>query len=284
MTFAHELGHLIDYLPDATLKRGNILGSIASLKGFMNKWIDGKNDGARPLDPKEIANLKKQAEKIAKEREKTTDKEIIEDLKITPETVLQIFRDADARAKIDPACYDAFAKLSDSLKKEVVKDAMKGLMSHHIKAIADKVNGKTVDPKLTDEAYKIFKQMFEKEVKERGLVNKQWIEQELKSLSMKWKPFDTTRTDADGVRYTKYRDGPRELMADFMMAWLLRPNWVKHNAPRTYEMWNYYIDAKPEVKAIWEQIQIDITAGPNVRYGNVVKSIGTMFRDVNKQV
>ena len=284
MTFAHELGHLIDYLPDATLKRGNILGSIASLKGFMNKWIDGKNDGARPLDPKEIANLKKQAEKIAKEREKTTDKEIIEDLKITPETVLQIFRDADARAKIDPAFYDAFAKLSDSLKKEVVKDAMKGLMSHHIKAIADKVNGKTVDPKLTDEAYKIFKQMFEKEVKERGLVNKQWIEQELKSLSMKWKPFDRTRTDADGVRYTKYRDGPRELMADFMMAWLLRPNWVKHNAPRTYEMWNYYIDAKPEVKAIWEQIQIDITAGPNVRYGNVVKSIGTMFRDVNKQV
>ena len=87
--------------------------------------------------------------------------------------------------------------------------------------------------------------MFEKEVKERGLVNKQWIEQELKSLSMKWKPFDRTRTDADGVRYTKYRDGPRELMADFMMAWLLRPNWVKHNAPRTYEMWNYYIDAKP---------------------------------------
>ena len=79
MTFAHELGHLIDYLPDATLKRGNILGSIASLKGFMNKWIDGKNDGARPLDPKEIANLKKQAEKIAKEREKTTDKQIIED-------------------------------------------------------------------------------------------------------------------------------------------------------------------------------------------------------------
>ena len=284
MTFAHELGHLIDYLPDATLKRGNILGSIASLKGFMNKWIDGKNDGARPLDPKEIANLKKQAEKIAKEREKTTDKEIIEDLKITPETVLQIFRDADARAKIDPAFYDAFAKLSDSLKKEVVKDAMKGLMSHHIKAIADKVNGKTVDPKLTDEAYKIFKQMFEKEVKERGLVNKEWIEQELKSLSMKWKPFDRTRTDAAGVRYTKYRDGPRELMADFMMAWLLRPNWVKHNAPRTYEMWNYYIDAKPEVKAIWEQIQIDITAGPNVRYGNVVKSIGTMFRDVNKQI
>ena len=41
MTFAHELGHLIDYLPDASLKRGNILGSIASMKELheqMDRW------------------------------------------------------------------------------------------------------------------------------------------------------------------------------------------------------------------------------------------------------
>lgn len=280
MTFAHELGHLIDYLPDASLKRGNILGSIASLKGYMNKWIAGKNDGAKPLDPKEIAALKKQAEKVAKEKEKITDKEIVEDLKIKPETVLEIFKDPNARKNIDPEFYNAFVKLSGSLKKEVVKDAMKGLMSHHLKAIADRINGKKVDPKLSDEANRIFKQMFEKEIKERGLVNKEWITQELKSLSMKWKPFNR----AASPKYTAYRDGPRELMADFMMAWLLRPNWVKHNAPRTYEMWNYYIDAKPEVNAIWQKIQMEINAGPDARYGSVVTSIGGMFRDVNKKI
>lgn len=32
---AHEVGHLVDWLPDKTLKRGNILGSIASLKKFL---------------------------------------------------------------------------------------------------------------------------------------------------------------------------------------------------------------------------------------------------------
>ena len=62
------------------------------------------------------------------------------------------------------------------------------------------------------------------------------ITKELKNLSAKWKPFNR----ATDVKYTAYRDGPRELMADFMMAWLLKPQWVKHNAPKTFEMWHYY--------------------------------------------
>ena len=49
MTLAHEIGHLIDYLPAETMSKGNILGSLAALKGYMNKWIDGKADGAQIL-------------------------------------------------------------------------------------------------------------------------------------------------------------------------------------------------------------------------------------------
>jgi len=280
MTMAHELGHLIDFLPNKTLKRGNILGSIATLKGYMNKWIAGKNDGAKPLDPKEIAKMKAEAEKIAKSREKETNKEIEQELKITPETVLEIFRDPNARAKIDPEFYEAFIKLDSALKKEVVKDALKGMMSHHIKALADKVNGRKVDPKLTEEANKIFKQMFEKEIKERGLVNVEMITKELKNLSAKWKPFNR----AADPKYTKYRDGPRELMADFMMAWLLKPQWVKHNAPKTFEMWHYYLDAKPEVMKIWHRIQDDLISGPDVRLGKPIKALKQMFRDVDAKM
>ena len=280
MTMAHELGHLIDYLPDATLKRGNILGSIATLKGYMNKWIAGKNDGAKPLDPKEIAKIKKEAEKIAKSREKETNKEIEQELKITPETVLEIFRDPNARAKIDPEFYEAFIKLDGALKKEVVKDALKGMMSHHIKALADKVNGRKVDPKLNAEANRIFKEMFEKEIKQRGLVNVEMITKELKNLSAKWKPFNR----ATDVKYTAYRDGPRELMADFMMAWLLKPQWVKHNAPKTFEMWHYYLDAKPEVMKIWHRIQDDLASGPNVRLGKPIRDLKQMFRDVDAKM
>lgn len=40
-TLAHEIGHVVDYLPEATLKRGNILGRIASLKKFVRPYLAG---------------------------------------------------------------------------------------------------------------------------------------------------------------------------------------------------------------------------------------------------
>ena len=280
MTFAHELGHLVDFLPreglKPTLKRGNILGSIATLKGYMNKWIDGKNEGAKPFSPKEIEAMKKAAMKEAKEKEKQTDAEIKE-LEITPETILQIFRDAAARDKINPAFYDAFVKLDGALKKLVVKDALKGMMSTHLKAIADKINGKPTDSRLTNEAYKIFKKRFERGLKERNLVNKEWITNELKTVSAKWKPFDRSARED----YTAYRDNPRELMADFMMAFMLRPQWLKNNAPRAWEMWMHYMEVKPEVRANWERIQIDLKSGSDARLGDAVSKVGNMFRETN---
>lgn len=61
---AHELGHLIDYLPDQTLNRGNILGRIASLRDFLRNALP--LDPANPtptLTPKERAQLRRDAEK-----------------------------------------------------------------------------------------------------------------------------------------------------------------------------------------------------------------------------
>ena len=46
LTFAHEMGHLVDWLPTQTLKRGNLLGRLATLESFRkgtftdaNGWI-----------------------------------------------------------------------------------------------------------------------------------------------------------------------------------------------------------------------------------------------------
>ena len=55
---AHELGHLIDYLPEealgeATLKRGNILGRIKKLNNYLKKYTDGPMGS---LDQEEIKN------------------------------------------------------------------------------------------------------------------------------------------------------------------------------------------------------------------------------------
>ena len=50
MTLAHELGHWIDYLPDESLKRGNILGRLATLSKFKSNLlpeIEGSNKEIR---------------------------------------------------------------------------------------------------------------------------------------------------------------------------------------------------------------------------------------------
>lgn len=39
-TLAHEVGHLVDWLPEGTLKRGDVLGHVASLKRYMQGMID----------------------------------------------------------------------------------------------------------------------------------------------------------------------------------------------------------------------------------------------------
>ena len=60
MTLAHEIGHWIDYLPDESLKRGNILGRLATLLGYLKQTI--------PLDPiaggRSLKQIKKEAANI----------------------------------------------------------------------------------------------------------------------------------------------------------------------------------------------------------------------------
>tara|TARA_R110002153_G_scaffold4167_3_gene20003 strand:- start:2251 stop:9147 length:6897 start_codon:yes stop_codon:yes gene_type:complete len=285
MTMAHEIGHMLDFIAkdSVTMKRGNILGSLASMKGFMNDWIDGKNDGAKPFSKIEIDALRKEAAEIARKDEPKIDAAINEavgtsGLKITAQTILDIFKTTDARNKVDPLFYEAFVRMDSALKKLVIKDAVKGMIHSDLRALADRINAKDnpTAPKPTDlsaeglaKAEKIFKERFEQSIKERGLVNKEWITQELKSLSMKWKPYNRV----EGSKYTKYRDNPRELMADFLMAWLLRPQWLSLNAPRAYEMWAYHMSKKPELLAQWSKIQNDMAISGDSRISMAIKSI-----------
>lgn len=51
---AHELGHLVDYLPDATLRRGNLLGHLHALRKFMRQRF-GTSAPAKELRAELIA-------------------------------------------------------------------------------------------------------------------------------------------------------------------------------------------------------------------------------------
>lgn len=64
---AHEIGHLTDYLPNQTMKRGNLLGRLFTLKRFMASTFDKESGKAVALD-----KLRKQAlNEVLAKKEKT---------------------------------------------------------------------------------------------------------------------------------------------------------------------------------------------------------------------
>lgn len=166
-TMAHEIGHLVDYLPDAMLKRGNILGHIASLKRYLKHMIS------------EIPV-------------KTTDG-------------------------------DEGAVASGGSAASKPERAGKGSL-----VVYPGGGGK-----------------------KKGFITKNEIMDELKSVSLEWKPFDP---DADPA-FTKYRFSPVELYADAVSILLNEPELLEENAPRFYAAFMNYLERKPKVQKVYNEIQ-----------------------------
>lgn len=64
-TLAHEIGHLVDYLPDSTLKRGNVLGRLSSLMNYLKTTLpklSGQDATQGIITPKERARISREVE------------------------------------------------------------------------------------------------------------------------------------------------------------------------------------------------------------------------------
>lgn len=144
---AHEIGHLVDWLPDKDIKRGNILGRIASLKKHAKAIIDALPQAQLPPGS---------------------------DFKLLPGT--------------------------GQITQKVVKD-------------------------------------------------------ELKKLSMAWKPFDPM----EDPEYTSYRYSAVELYADAISVLLNEPELLTQKAPNFYKAFFAYLEKKPEVEQIYYEIQYRLT-------------------------
>jgi hypothetical protein len=80
---------------------------------------------------------------------------------------------------------------------------------------------------------------------------------ELKSLTRAWKPFDP----AANPEFTKYRYSGVELYADAISVLINAPGLLKSMAPNFYEGFFNYLDNKPEVKQVYNEIQDIIREG-----------------------
>lgn len=259
----HEIGHLVDWLPDKYLSRGNILGRIATLKRYMK----GSLPHAVPvkLSDADRQRLRDLAKRLVKEEnpEEWVDREITRELPISPEDVLAIWNSAEASIREqNPDLYNYIAKLGATQKKFIIKEALKGSVPEDLKRFSKIIRtGKTVRElhRLTPEEFeaaarKRYEELIHQEIEKNRHFHRNEIVDELKSLSRMWKPFDP----AADPKYTSYRYSGKELYADAWSVFLANPGLLKEKAPRFYQAFTEYMYRKPGAYVAYRDLIGDI--------------------------
>ena len=258
-TLAHEIGHLVDYLPDFTMKRGNILGRIATLRGYQKSLLaEYKNSENVILTPEDRARLRKEARKRVKEEIEVTEEIVTGELPLDPKDILDIWNDTTASIK-NPELVDYIAKLSSQEKKEIVKQALKGEIPAWVKfkkQIKETITRKVIKNAPSD-VKKAYNDLVKEEIIKRRLFSAEVIRKELISLSAFWKPFDR---DID-AEYTAYRDSGEELYADALSVLFNDPALLKTKAPNFMTGFFNYLDEKPEIARVFTELQDMLNAG-----------------------
>ena len=98
--------------------------------------------------------------------------------------------------------------------------------------------------------------------RERGLIGLERVTEELLLLTEWWRgPINGSDS------YVKYRKSSPELYADALSVLLNSPGSLQQRAPTFFNAFLAYLDRKPEVKAIYDQIQAEIRGGEDVLMG-----------------
>ena len=251
---SHELGHITDYLPEGAKRTGNLLGRVASLKGYFKHWLSEFPGGiGQMLTDKEKRQLRKEAEELAK-KPVTEEREIVVSEKMpTTEEILDIWR--TNTASIDnPELLSYIQKLPDELKKDIVKAAFKSTIPKWVtftKKIKEKVTVGVIK-NAPEDIRRLYKDLLHKEILKRRLIELKTVRQELQALSAVWRPFDRMKSSDN---YVKYRDKPSELYADSISVLFSDPVRLRETAPTFYKAYFNYLSQKPEVSEQYYQIQ-----------------------------
>jgi hypothetical protein len=256
---AHEIGHATDFLDDATLRRGNILGRIASLRGYAEKLLPSKPGGAPVVSKQDTERLRAEAEHLTSTRaEEEIDEEIVRTLPVAPEDIINIWNSID-KSKFE-GLYKAIQRMSAAEKKRVIMAAVRGIVPEDLKQYALELREKTgrkVKRAITKRATKkkieeTLANLVEQEIRLRRLVREDVVRDELIRLTEWWSPYDK---EAASKRYTKYRESSRELYAESVSVLLNAPSELQQRAPTFYNAWLEYIEEKPEAFEAYAELQ-----------------------------
>ena len=262
---AHEIGHLIDYLPHRTLKRGNLVGRLLSLRENIEEFVQSVEGGPGALTPADIARL----EEIARSEqlqdfEQKVDLFITRELGITPKDVLNIWN-ATADVVVNKELEDYIKKLDTKGKKSIVGQALKGKISGQLKSFVQTIRTSTgvsftvkgKIPKSIQDLRARVAELIQEEIKKRMLLSERVVRKELLALTEWWRgPIDPLSSPA----YQKYRRSGKELYADALSVLLNAPGELKARAPEFFRGFMEFAGRKPEVIDTYLELQ-DILAG-----------------------
>lgn len=271
---AHEIGHMIDFIMDKTMRRGNILGRIASASEYMVTLLKESPEKIdNILTPNDRARFRRLAEKELKEEYNKGIREIIEDVikeipiyddaVLSADDITMIWRDNEAREK-NPALYQYIAGLSSAQKKGIMSKALKGLVEDEIvkkfskaKQVGTKTIKETIkrviypDPVTKENIRKKYKELLNEEIQKRRLFEAEVIRDELIKLTKWWNPFDET---IDPL-YTEYRYRSRELYAEALSVFLNKPQELAERAPHFNRAFQNYMPTKKSFKEVYDELQ-----------------------------
>jgi len=257
-TLAHEIGHLVDWLEgekNYSMNRGNLIGRLVALKKNMDSYFKGSPGGEPVLTSAEKAQLKKDARKIIANAIKEVTEE---DTGLTAQQIKDIFTGVMKRAEVDPEIYKFISGAGRKLKAEITKAAMRKSVYPHIRDIEAKGKGKPkIDPDREAKVKAEYENLLWNEIERRGLLVNVTMENELRTLTQIWKPFDPE----NNKNYTAYRFSSRELYADFFSAVMTNPHFAKITAPMTYRGFFAWLESKPRFFETYTRLQEEMSTG-----------------------
>jgi hypothetical protein len=260
-TLAHELGHLMDFLPDKTMARGNLLGRIGSLNKYMGSFLSEFPGGkGEMITPKDRARLQRQAKTLGKSNYEAVTREVeVEKIPVKPDEILAIWNSNTANIT-NPELLSYIQGLTSAEKREIVVNAMKGNIPKWV--TYTKSVKKTITEQVLRDSPKDIRKIYEKLIKEeiirRRLVSLQEIKKELQILSRTWRPFDPNLAPKS---YLDYRNKPTELYADAISVLYNDPVMLQQQAPEFYKAFFNYLERKPDVKETYLNIQETLSKG-----------------------
>jgi hypothetical protein len=262
MVFMHEAGHLIQFMDDFRMEKGNLLGIIAGSKTLKHSIpLDPNEAAGNPITSKQREAIRQKAEADLRAslegevRKVIVNEPIYAQSGVTPEIVKGLFG-LDAREQW-PELYDWFARQDGATKANIVKQAMKGILDSRLAKFqvqGEQIGTNTREETQTvggreptqDELREAFHSAMRSEMNARNVADLKYIRQELIDLTKWWKPFDITRATPE---HLAYRFSPEELFADAMSVLLNSPADLKARAPIFYDTFWNNLDARPQVKA-----------------------------------